>query len=79
MGLASEWRLEELNSLIVAARNRSIRTNFVKAKIDKSQKNTLCRLCKKVDESMDHVGSGCNKLAQKNYKKRHDNLGKIVH
>ena len=79
MGLASEWRLEELNSLIVAARNQSIRTNFVKAKIDKSQKNTLCRLCKKADESMDHVGSGCSKLAQKNYKKRHDNLGKIVH
>ena len=55
-----------------------MRTNLVKAKIDKSQKDTLCRLCKKADESIDHVVSGCSKLAQKDYKRRHDNLGKIV-
>ena len=64
-------------SLIVAVQNQSIRTNLVKAKIDKSQKDTLCRLRKKADE--DHVVSGCSKLAQKEYKKRHDNLSKIVH
>ena len=68
----------ETESLIVAAQNQSIRTNLVKAKIDKNQKDTLCRLCKKADESIDHVVSGCNKLAQKEYKRRHDNLGKIV-
>ena len=28
---------------------------------------------------MDHIVSGCSKLAQKKYKRRHDNLGKIVH
>ena len=56
-----------------------MRTNLVKAKIDKSQKDTLCRLCKKADESIDHVVSGCSKLAQKDYKRRYDNLGKIVH
>ena len=39
----------------------------------------LCRLCKKADESIDHVVSGCSKLAQKECKRRHDNLGKIVH
>ena len=32
-------------------------------------------MCRKVDESIDHIVSGCNKLAQR----RHDNLGKIVH
>ena len=68
----------EIESLIVAAQNQSIRTNLVKAKIDKSQKDTLCRLCKKADESIDHVVSGCSKFAQKVYKRRHDNLGKIV-
>ena len=36
-------------------------------------------MCRKVDESIDHIVSGCNKLAQKVYKRRHDNLGKIVH
>ena len=45
-------------SLIVAAQNQSTRTNFVKATIDKSHKDTLRRLCKKADESIDHVVSG---------------------
>ena len=30
-------------------------------------------------ESIDHIVSGCSKLAQKEYKRRHDNLEKIVH
>ena len=36
-------------------------------------------MCRKVDESIDHIVSGCSKLAQKECKRRHDNLGKIVH
>ena len=35
-------------------------------------------MCRK-DESMDHIVSGCSKLAQEEYKRRHDNPGKIVH
>ena len=69
----------ETESLIVAAQNQSIRTNLVKAKIDKSQGDSLCGMCRKVDESIDHIVSGCSKLAQKAHKKRHDNLGKIVY
>ena len=69
----------EAESLIVAAQNQSIRTNLVKARIDKSQGDSLCRICRKVDESIDHIVSGCSKLAQKECKRRHDNLGKIVH
>ena len=68
----------ETESLIVAAQNQSIRTNLVKAKIDRSQGDSLCRMCRKADESIDHIASGCSKLAQE-YKRRHDNLGKIVH
>ena len=66
----------ETESLIVAAQNQSIRTNLVKAKVDKSQGDSLCRVCRKVDESTDHIVSGCSKLGQKEYKRRHDNLGK---
>ena len=69
----------ETESLIVAAQNQSKRTNLVEAKTDKSQKDTLCRLCKKANESIDHVVSGCIKLAQKGHERRHDNLGNIVH
>ena len=69
----------ETANLTVAAQNQSIRTNLVKAKIEKSQRDSLCRVCRKVDESIDHIVSGCSKLAQKEYKRRHDNLGKIIH
>ena len=55
----------ETESLIVTAQNQSIRTNLVKVKIDKSQGDSLCRVCRKVDESIDHIVSCCSKLALK--------------
>ena len=36
-------------------------------------------MSRKVHEIIDHIVSACSKLAQKEYKKRYDNLGKIVH
>ena len=59
----------ETESLTVAAQNQSIRTNLVKAKIDKRQKDLLYRLCKKANKNIDHVVRGC---------REHDNLDKIV-
>ena len=53
----------ETQSLIVAAQNQRIRTNLVKAKICKSQGDSLCRVCRKVDESKEHTVSGFRKLA----------------
>ena len=35
-------------------------------------------MCRKVGESINHIVSGCSKLAQE-YKRRHGNLAKIVH
>ena len=69
----------ETESLIVPTQNQSIRTDLVKVKIDKSKGDSFLRVCRKEDKSIDHIVSGCSKLAQKEYKKRHDNLGKIVH
>ena len=69
----------ETESLIVAAQNQSITTTIVKAKIERSQGDSLCRMCRKVDKSIDHIVNGCCKLAQKEYKRSHDNLGKILH
>ena len=42
----------ETECLTVAAQGQSIRTYLVK--IDKSQGDSLCRMCRKVDESIDH-------------------------
>ena len=55
----------ETESLIVAAQNQSIRTNLVKARIDKSQGDSLCRRCRKVDKTIDHIVSACSKRTQK--------------
>ena len=52
-------------TLILAAQEQSLRTNAIKAKIDRSQENSLCRLCKKSDETVRHIVSGCSRLAQK--------------
>ena len=66
----------ETENLIVAAQNQSIRTNLAKAKIDKSLGDSLCRVCRKVDESIDYIVSGCSKFAEKEYERKHDNLEK---
>ena len=73
LGLASEWRFEKGDRKSDSGSFESeLRTNLVKAKIGKSQGDSLCRVCRKADESIDHIVSGCSKLAQR----RHDSLGK---
>ena len=62
-----------------AAQEQAIRTNYIKYHIDKTSDSRLCRLCGKKCESVQHITSGCEKLAQKEYKRRHDNVAKKVH
>ena len=56
-----------------------MRTNYVKVKTDKTQQNSKCRLCGDRDETIDHKISGCSKLAQKEYKIRHERVGKVIY
>ena len=42
-------------------------------------KPPLCRVSGKKGESVQHLVSGCEKLAQKEYKRRHNNVAKKVH
>ena len=69
----------ETESLQIAAQNNAIRTNHIKARIDKTQQNSKCRLCGDRDETVHHIISECSKLAQKEYKTRHDWIGKVIH
>ena len=66
-------------SLICAAQEQAIRTNYVKYHIDKTAESPLCRLCGKAGESIQHIVSACGKLAQKEYKRRHDNVARKIH
>ena len=62
----------ETESLLIAAQNSVIRTNHIKTRIDKTQQNSKCRLCGDRDETINYIISECSKLAQKEYKARHD-------
>ena len=70
---------KETEGLLIAAQDQALRTNVIKAKIDKSRDDPKCRMCKEGDESVTHIISQCKKLAQTEYKIRHDNVAKAVH
>ena len=42
----------EIKSLLLAAQNNAIRTNYNKVKIDKMQQNSKCRLCCERNETI---------------------------
>ena len=62
----------ETESLPIAAQDNAIRTNHIKTRIDKTQQNSKCRLCGDRDKAINHIVSECGKLAQREYKARHD-------
>ena len=66
-------------ALIVAAQEQAIRTNYVKHHIDKSRDLPTCRMCGEKGETVNHIICECSKLAQKEYKRHHDNVARIVH
>ena len=69
----------ETESILIAVQNNAIRTNHTKARIEKTQQNSKCRLCGDRDETINHIISECSKLAQKEYKTRHDWVGRVIH
>ena len=63
----------------MTAQEQAIRTNAIKAKIDKTQSVSKCRLSGKVDETVRYIVCECAILAQREYKKRHDRVGRKIH
>ena len=60
------------------AQNHTIRTNYIKGKINQMQQNTKCRLYDDRDKTIYHI-SECNKLPEKQLMTRHDWVGKVIH
>ena len=54
-----------------------MKNNFI-AKIDKTQQNSKCRLYGERDEMINHIRSKYSKFVQKEYKTRHDWVGKVI-
>ena len=69
----------ETESLLIAAQNNAIRTNQIKARIDKTLKNNKYRLCGDRDETINHIISECSKSTPKEYKTRHNWVSKVIH
>ena len=69
----------ETRSLQIAAQSNAIRTNDIKAKIDKMQQNNKCWLCVDRDEMSYHIISECSKLTKKKeYKDRNNWVKKVI-
>ena len=66
-------------ALLCAPQEQAIRTNYVKHHIEKNIENPLCKMCGKRGKSVQHIISECEKLAQKEYKRRHDNVAKRIY
>ena len=47
--------------------------------IDMSGESPLCRMCRVENKTVSHTVSECKMLVQKEYKKRHDNVGRYIH
>ena len=63
----------------MAAQDSAIRTNHIKARIDKTQQNSKCRLCGDRYETINHIINECSQLALPEYEARHDWVGKVIH
>ena len=59
------YNKREIQFLLIATQNNAIRTNYVKARIDTTQRNHRCRLCSDRDETINHIINESSKLVQK--------------
>ena len=58
---------------------KALRTNYTTNKIDKTSENPLCKMCGERGETVQHIICECKKLAQRDYKRRHETVAKLVH
>ena len=70
--------MRETESLLIAAQNNATRTNYIKARIDKTPQNRKSMLCSDRDETINYIISKYSKLEQKEYKTRHNWVGKVI-
>ena len=68
-----------MEGLILAAQEQALRTNAVKVKIYKTSDDSRCRLCKESDETVEHIICCCKKIAQTDYKERHNKVAAMLH
>ena len=73
------WLKKETEGMILAAQDQALPTRNYKVAVMKEQGSKKCRMCGERDETVMHILSECEKLAQGEYKKRHDRVASIIH
>ena len=80
MDITLQWSWLTSGSLmpgfVLAAQDQAITTNAMRCNIPVSPS---CRLCRRHDETIDHLISGCEVIAQRLYKHRHDEVARMLH
>ena len=69
----------ETESILCAAQEQTLATNYVRNKIWKADCSPMCRLCREHPETINHIVSGCKCLAGTKYTVRHDKIGTYIH
>ena len=69
----------QLEATICDAQKQALRTNYTKNETDKTLENLLCRICGEKGETLQHIICECKKLAQRDFKRRHDTVAKLLH
>ena len=77
--LKSGWLKKETEGMLLAAQDQALPTRNYMVTIMKKQGSKKCRMCGARDETVMHILSECEKLAQGEYKKRHDRVASIIH
>jgi hypothetical protein len=70
---------KETEGLLLAAQDQALLTRNYQVSVMKEAGSKKCRMCGARDETVMHILSECEKLAQGEYKKRHDRVATIVH
>ena len=70
---------KETEGMILAAQDQTLPTKHRKIRIEKQRRDPTCRLCGEREETIMHVLSECTKIAQTEYKKRHDKVATWTH
>ena len=69
----------ETENEIVAAQDQALNTKYYATKILHTETDSKCRLCQKLDETIDHIISACPILAKEQYVKRNDRVSAQIH
>ena len=60
-------------------KDKQVKNNLIKGQIDKSEEQMKYIMCSRADETTIHIVRECPKLAQKEYKRRHDWIRRQIH